>query len=202
MEIELKYSIDDDSIANAVFDYIISNSYSQKKRPESKNMFAIYYDTCDGDLKSEKIVFRTRREGDEYFATVKHGGKVKNGLHERSEVNLKISEEEFFEYPTLDVLSQMELSNVIDKIQYNKPLVPVIKMEFCRIFINVNYKDSSFECSYDKGIMKHNSIYSTISEVEIELISGSKEDLFDFGDIIQKKFSLKFENKSKFERCI
>ena len=53
--------------------------------PVTQKLYSIYYDTPDHDLRRKDVALRLRREGRRWVQTVKGGGGVAAGLHQRQE---------------------------------------------------------------------------------------------------------------------
>lgn len=200
MEIELKYSIEDEQIIGAVMeDYMLASSEKKGSR-ETLAMRAVYFDTDKGDLRNHGIAFRIRLEGCEYIATVKRGNKSEEGLHKREEVNIPVTDDDFIEYPDISAFAENAIiADIYDEIK-DKTLMPVMEMNFVREKFKVDYEDSVMEVSLDQGDIITAGGSCPICEMEIELYSGNESDLINLGDIIQKTYELKPENISKYAR--
>ena len=211
MEIELKYLCDYDTAKK-----ILESETGDNEASVTKRMTAFYLDTADEAIRDAKIAYRVRREGDDYLATVKYGGNKTSdsALHMRREVNVSVSEE-FFAEPRIDVFEDYNIYKLLDKAvggQYSdnmgvmrpvKKLMPVISMYFVRTEHEIKLGESgktTVIISYDEGRIIAGGKNEAISELEIELISGSKEDLVSFGAYLQGKYPLTEGLKSKYAR--
>ena len=58
MEIELKYSIEDDSIIRSIMEDRILTSIEKKNSMETLAMHEVYFDTEEADLRKNHIAFR------------------------------------------------------------------------------------------------------------------------------------------------
>ena len=103
MEIELKYSIEDDSIIRSIMEDRILTSIEKKNSRETLAMHAVYFDTADGDLRKNHIAFRIRLEGSRYIATLKRRSTAEAGLHRREEINAPVTDHDFIENPSISI---------------------------------------------------------------------------------------------------
>ena len=213
MEIELKYGTSPEVGMKLLED--VAGRYGTDI--EEIPMEAVYYDTSDGALREKRLTYRIRKEGGNYMLTIKYGkgsDKEKKGLHRREEINIPVSED-FRKKPGIDVLDDTPVYREFDKAvggQYSdslgimlplKPLIPKIIMEFTRYEVRIPISDdkkTTAALSYDEGIIRAGDGETGISEVEIELLEGSEEDLIRFGADLSQKYVLTPMNKSKYSR--
>ena len=200
MEIELKYSIEDDSIIRSIMEDRILTSIEKKNSRETLAMHAVYFDTADGDLRKNHIAFRIRLEGSRYIATLKRRSTAEAGLHRREEINAPVTDHDFIENPSISIFSGDELIDDISAEIKDRKLIPVIEMNFAREEFRIDYKRSIMEVSVDQGDIITANGSCPICELEIELYSGSEEDLVKLGKQLQKSYDLKEENISKYAR--
>lgn len=197
MEIELKYSIKDDSIIrNIMEDQLLAAAGAG----EVIAMHAVYFDTEQAYLRKNHIAFRVRLEGGSYVATIKIGGSVVDGLHKREELNAPVIDEDFIKNPDLSVFSGNKLIDDIARKIGDKKLIPVMEMNFAREAVKINYNGSIIEASIDQGDIITADASCPICELELELYSGSENDLRELGRRLQQAYSLIEENTSKYAR--
>ena len=199
MEIEMKYAVPDKETADAVWNDAEVNAISDFSSAESVKMKAVYFDTEDGDLIKNHFSVRIRMEGDRRFATLKWGGSTeKNGLHQRNEVNIPVSDDSYFIQfdPTIFLVCE-EGQHLLDVID-NKPLVNLLEMRFIRRRMRITYKNSIMELSVDNGSIITDNGDIPISEMEIELFSGQQEAIEAIGSILAQKYKLQPKLTSKF----
>ena len=117
MEVEIKYSIDDDTKVSEILEDELLTSLECEGTRRTLSMHAVYYDTEDGSLQKNGAAFRVRLEGDDYVATIKMGGSVSEGVHKRFEVNRTVDDSNFIENPRLDIFGDVEeIRNVLGDI--------------------------------------------------------------------------------------
>ena len=200
MEIELKYSIEDDSIIKNIMEDQLLASAVSKDLSETLAMHAVYFDTEQADLRKNHIAFRVRLEGDSYVATIKIGGSAVDGLHKREELNAPVTDEKFIKNPDLSIFSGNKLiDDIASRIGDNR-LIPVMEMNFAREAVKIDYNGSIIEASIDQGDIITANATCPICELELELYSGSENDLIELGRQLQQTYSLREENTSKYAR--
>lgn len=186
IELELKYAI----TAEQVTDFL-ALPYLQSIAHSANDLYSIYYDTIDFELFKKDYVLRVRKKGDSYIQTVKRSGHVVNGLHERPEWEWVLSNKQINlnYFPEVDMLKGLALK-------------PIFITEFERLTWLITQKGTRFELCLDQGSVYIPNSKSTtpISEIELELISGSADTLSNFGSMLQAQLGLKTENVSKAER--
>ena len=79
-------------------------------------------------------------------------------------------------------------------------LLPTIRTVFDRHIMRIDTGSSIFEADLDRGTILAGTESLTICELEIELYSGSREELEKFGKKLADRFGLEPGVKSKFQR--
>lgn len=199
MEIEMKYSIPDETIIEKMWTQTVFEKYGSVDRNTVIQMAATYYDTADGLLSSVDAAFRTRREGNHYVATLKWNDSVRDGMFEREELNINIEESQSHE-PTLQVFAESENSRPLLNLVGDRPLYATIETDFIRHVMRVDTGSVIFEADLDIGTIKAGEVTLPICELELELYSGSSEAMEKIGRDLAQKFGLIPGVKSKFQR--
>lgn len=204
MEIELKYRIE--SVEQ--YDKILSDPWiagiAESETAESIRMKAAYFDTEDHTLLDHNIAFRIRSEGKRTIATLKwrEDDEGISGLYIRSEINIPVSDPNCFFVPDPAIFEESaEGKDLLDLID-DKPLVNIFDVIFTRKRIRVDYEKSILELALDEGVIVAGANSDQFRELEIEIYSGSKEDLLNIGKQIADKYGLEPELKTKFSRGI
>lgn len=200
MEIELKYIIDDDDLIPSLMDDKMLTEIELPDSRKTVSMRAIYYDTEDGDLVSDKAAFRARIEGDMYMATFKANSVVEDGVHKREEINVPFEDDEFVDEPTLAVFGESDIvRKYADKIG-DKKFIRLMEMHFVRELFRVSINESVIEICMDQGDIYVGEETAPICEMEMELQSGNIEDVKTLGEMIERAYGLVPSKKSKFAR--
>lgn len=200
MEIELKYSLKNEKIAEEIRNDEDLLKYEVEGSEQELNLDAIYFDTEDEDLRRNFIAFRIRREGVRNVATLKWNGMQDGALHTREELNINIGSGDFPKTPDISVFSQSEIGERILKIVGDKKLVPLMGINMLRKIWRLEDNNELVEICIDNGKVSTVKGEEKISEIEIEMLTGNSENLLALGEKLAEKYGLKPEKRSKFER--
>lgn len=200
MEIELKYTIDDEAVAEAIFQDPYIQMIKDKQTEEDIEMHAVYFDTEDRRLYREGIAFRVRKEGDILQATLKWNGSSEDGMHKREEINVPVDDEAKLYTPDVEIFEQSEMCDVLKEVVGARALMPMMDVNFIRHQVRIDTGKSISELSVDRGEVQCCGKRAPILEMEIELYSGEEDDMRSLGEDLAKKFGLRAENTSKFKR--
>lgn len=200
MEIELKYRLNDASEAEAIFSDARIFAMTDPGSEKTIKMHAAYFDTEDASLSSKGIVFRVREEGDKLMATLKWDGVSIDGLHSREEINVPLSDRGHFDNPNICVFSESDIYEKLESAVLGKELVLMMEMNFVRRAVRLDTGTGIFELSVDNGNISCRGKTKQINELEIELFSGSNDELKELGEYISNKFKISPENHSKFKQ--
>lgn len=154
---------------------------------------ARYYDTVDGKLRQAGLAYRIRRENEKWVATIKGGGSSEGGLHSRLEVNELVGGPE----PDLSVFSG---HGILQQALTPDPLHALLITRFTRDMLVIDSHGSSIEVAADRGEIIAGDKQSAISEIELELKTGSTAELLLAGAKLAERFALVLEPRSKFAR--
>ena len=132
MEIEFKYLIPDESIVEKFWQEAVFKKYGDVDSRQSVQMRAAYYDTPDGILSSVDAAFRIRHEGPHVVATIKWGGRQKEGLHEREELNIQLADSFDDSMASLDVFAESEKGRELIELIGDRPLQKKLETDFLR----------------------------------------------------------------------
>ena len=152
-----------------------------------------YFDTPDQALKSAKMALRIRRIGDTWIQTLKSEGcSSLGGMTQRGEW------ESVLDSDRLDVAIVKErLPPEIDLAT----LQPVFSTDFIRHIARVSRADACVEIALDLGEVIAGQRRAPISELELELKSGSADVLLELASDIAKKIAVRMGVKSKAARA-
>ncbi len=190
-EIELKYAPPADLRAETL---LLDNDIA----PFSQNlcryeMHTEYLDTENGDAKKNGITLRRRFENGESVLYAKCKKYDAAELSVRGEWRI-IGD---------DIQSAAKLLSSVgaptEKL-FDLTLSVCASVRFVRKEVLVTpYDDFSFLLSFDDGVFGECTHFT---EIELELISGSEEELITFGNALAKKYSLTPETRSKYARAL
>lgn len=200
MESELKYRIKDREMADALWDDECLLAIADPSSREKLVMKAVYFDTEDHVLSGNNMAFRVRLEGESIFATLKWGGHSSNGFHEREEINVPVTGEQYFIEPPTDLFAESEDGKALVGMIGSKPLVNMLETRYLRRRMRVDLNDCLMEIAIDTGSIVTDMGEESILELEIELFAGDVKVMKDLGKKLADKYGLTAENQSKLGR--
>lgn len=169
-----------------------------------------YFDTEDLLISSRGASIRVRtyktEDGDKYEHTVKLGGGVVNGLHQRYEWNVLSDKKEFDLNYFIRKASESDdpielLQEALNGISEDD-IKPLCSTVFERTTYTFGFGDSMMEACFDYGKIYAGDEEEIICELEIELESGDVVDVKEMGQfIVENSEGVPFD-KSKFKRCL
>ena len=156
-------------------------------------MHTDYLDTPDGVAKKKKITLRRRFENGKSILYAKTSRRASGAFTERGEWSVECD----------DIAQAARLladEGAPTECLISLPLIVRATVEFRRIEATVTpYEGLSFVLSYDEG---HFGGSVPFSEIELELLSGTAEELMVFGEKLAKKLALRPERLSKYARAL
>lgn len=156
----------------------------------------IYYETADNTLRSYDMGLRIRGYGDRYEMTLKTAGKTVGGLHQRPEFNVDLKAAEL----DIHLLPAEVWPEGCDLQALQAALSPVFSTHFAREKWVVTYRSSEIEVALDQGEVKAGELSEPLYEIELELKSGSREDLLSFAQELTAEGGLRLGSLSKAAR--
>ena len=198
-EIEIKLQINNPCEIDKIRQYLAKLSNTNKgtiNKTEKIEMKAVYYDTESGFFRQHKIAYRIRQENKSIVATYKSGKVNKNGVFERIEVNRIVKTLN----PDLSVFADEENIWEILKNVDNSRFEAIVITDFMRECIVLSWKNSQIEMALDLGKITGKNKNLPICEVELELKSGSEEDLLSLKDELIRKFNIEPSSVSKYHQ--
>lgn len=161
-------------------------------RAVSRKLHSVYYDTPDLKLHSKAMALRLRHEGKKWLQTLKGGGSVQTGLHQRNEWETPVSAGK------LDFRA-LTASNAPLPRGLQKKLQPVFVTDFSRNMRLLHFEGAEIELCMDSGEIRAGEKYCPISELELELKSGDPQQLFRLALALLDIVPLELEQTSKAE---
>ncbi|MBI3222640.1 MAG: CHAD domain-containing protein [Nitrosomonadales bacterium] len=164
-------------------------------RPATHRLYNIYYDTPKLELHHSEMALRLRRSGSHWLQTLKGGGSVQAGLHQRSEWEIPVSG------PALEFSSAQSAEwdeHLPEKLR-NK-LQPVFVTDFSRSSRMLSWQGAQIELCMDQGEVSTEQHRVPICELELELKSGEPRQLFELALALLKIVPFELEVVSKAEQ--
>lgn len=161
-------------------------------RASTLKLYSIYYDTADLDLRRSAMALRLRRVGKQFLQTLKGGGQVSAGLHQRNEWETPVLSEQL-DFDALKACGGKLPHGVRNRLQ------PVFVTDFSRNMRLLSFEGAKIELSMDRGEIRAGQSICPISELELELKSGSPQQLFKLALALLDVVPLEVEQTSKAE---
>lgn len=198
MELELKLSVPR-NLRTRLLKHPLLEQHAD--RATRKHLIAHYFDTGNFLLRRHHIGLRVRTAGDGWMQTMKAGGSQQGGLHLRHEWECPVDHPR----PAIGKLISLvgpgsRWSQVLAKRSLSGQLRIMFTVEVERTIWIVNFADAQIEMVYDLGTIKCNNKSVLVSEIELELKSGSIESLYRFALELGTDIVLHPEQVNKAER--
>ena len=161
-------------------------------RARTQKLYSIYYDTADLDLREHAMALRLRRVGKQWLQTLKGAGQASAGLHQRSEWETPVSSEQL-DFDALRACGGKLPRGVQGRLQ------PVFVTDFSRNMRLLNFEGAEIELCMDSGEIRAGQSNCPISELELELKSGSPQQLFKLALALLDIVPLEVEHTNKAE---
>ncbi|MBY0576301.1 MAG: CHAD domain-containing protein [Gallionellaceae bacterium] len=167
----------------------------QVTRPVTRRLYNIYYDTPKLELHRAAMALRLRRAGRQWLQTLKGGGEVKAGMHQRNE----------WEVPVRRAALDFSMPDAAEWDEYlplplRKKLQPVFVTDFSRNSRMLDWQGAQIELCIDRGEVFTERHSTPICELELELKAGEPQQLFELALALLDIVPLELESISKAER--
>ncbi len=198
VETELKLRIAPEQLARLKRHPLLGKH--QIARPATCRLHNIYYDTPKLELHKSAIALRLRRAGRQWLQTLKGGGSVKAGLHQRNEWEIPVSRA-VLDFSLLE--NAGPLAAEWEKhlpLRLRKKLQPVFITDFSRTSRLLDWQGAQIELCMDHGEVRAGQRSTPICELELELKSGEPGQLFELALELLEIVPLELEPVSKAEQ--
>ena len=190
IETELKLHISPENLVRLKRHSFLRSLSSSRAR--TLKLFSIYYDTADLELRSRAMALRLRRAGKQFLQTLKGGGQVSAGLHQRNEWETPVLSEQL-DFDALAACGGVLPHGVRNRLQ------PVFVTDFSRNVRLLSFEGAEIELCMDSGEIRAGQSSCPISELELELKSGEPQQLFKLALALLDIVPLDVEHTSKAE---
>ena len=161
-------------------------------RARNLKLYNIYYDTADLELHRLAMALRLRRVGKQFLQTLKGGGQVSAVLHQRNEWETPVLSEQL-DFNALKACGGELPHGVRNRLQ------PVFVTDFVRNVRLLKFEGAEIELCMDSGEIRAGQGSCPISELELELKSGTAQQLFKLAQALLDIVPLQVEHTSKAE---
>jgi triphosphatase len=156
------------------------------KQQPAIRLYNAYFDTPDLALLQAKIGLRVRHIGDRRVQTLKTASATSGGLHQRQEWEQEINGDS----PDISKLP-------LEIIPELKSLQQVFVTDFTRRQWDIELDGAHIEMVLDQGTVSAASQQLPICEIELELKTGTVQQLYYLAQEILQFVPFKLENRSK-----
>lgn len=163
------------------------------ERAKNQKLYSVYFDTPDLRLHHDRMALRLRRVGKRWIQTLKGGGRVQAGLHQRNEWETPVPSENL-DFNALETIRATHLSP-----RLRKEIQPLFVTDFTRYMRLVKFEGAIIEISLDSGEIHAGKFKQPISELELELKEGDSLQLFHLALALMDIVPLSIETTSKAE---
>lgn len=193
VETELKLRIAPEQLARLKRHALLKSC--SVSRPVTRRLQNIYYDTPKLDLHKSAMALRLRHAGTQWLQTLKGGGSVQAGLHQRNEWEVPVRSAKL----DFSTTQAVEWDEVLP-LSLRKKLHPVFVTDFSRTSWMLNFQDAQIELCMDQGEVRTEERSMPICELELELKSGKPRQLFELAQTILEIVPFELEAVSKAEQ--
>lgn len=194
-EIELKLLVDSD--AEKLLENRFVPELDVRYQHKSDHLFNSYFDTQEQLLRQHGMGLRVRGRNGKYEQTIKTKNGSVGGLHQRLEYNADIPKNQVDLSLFPEEVWREDLSP--DTLRGN--LVELFSTHFQRHEYLLHLSDkTAVELVYDNGQIETEKYQCDISEIELELKSGSTRKLFELARNLREVVPFRLGFKSKAQR--
>jgi len=167
----------------------------QVTRPATRRLYNIYYDTPKLELHNSGMALRLRHAGRQWLQTLKGGGSVQAGLHQRNEWEMPVSSAKLdFSLPQAAEWEEHLPPSL------RKKLHPVFVTDFSRNSRMLMWQGAQIELCLDQGVISTEQHSTPVCELELELKSGDPRQLFELALALLEIVPFELESVSKAEQ--
>ena len=197
-EIELKFMVNGAGLSQALASPLL---HPQAPEPPSRSLISTYFDTPNWDLRKQRIVLRIRRNGRKTpLMAIKWTPEESEGPFSRGEIEIALEgAKPDIDNPNLD-LFEAPVAEKLRRFIADQPLQPKFETRIKRRTRLLHYGGAQIEAAFDEGSVVAGDISLPLSEIELELKSGSASDLYEFGAQLTAALPLCLDPSSKAER--
>ncbi|MDQ3814183.1 MAG: CYTH domain-containing protein [Armatimonadota bacterium] len=195
MEIEAKYAVtgalDPDDLSS-----LDLAPYRLRPLGEETHQDVIL-DTAMRTITGQRHGLRIRRSGARTMLTLKAGGQVADGIHEREEIEVPLLNSEYDprRWPA-------EIGERVRALTRDEPLYPLIEVRIRRRTWAVERAGKLIgELVFDEGTISANGQTEPVREIEVEVkADGTRADLEHIGQRLLASLPLQPEARTKLQR--
>lgn len=188
-EIELKLALSPEQVARFKQSALLLGL-----KPHRRMLESVYFDTPDFALFKQGVALRVRKAGRRWIQTVKAESASVGALSSRPEWEVDVAGDK----PEIARLPEAAQSYFPAELAAR--LKPCFSTRFERTTWLIEDASGAMELALDSGEIRAGRRRVALSEVEIELISGEPDGLFDLAERLAEEVIFQLEPRSKAER--
>lgn len=165
-------------------------------RASSRNLRSIYLDTPGLDLSAGGLTLRLRRSGRSWVQTVKLEAPASAGLFDRVEFECPVVGQK----PDLSKVTDAGIRASLEAAIGEQPLLPAVETEVRRTRRLLRVDGTEIFADLDIGEVHARGERIPICELELELVQGDPEVLYDVAIELQSGLALRPSTQSKSDR--
>lgn len=190
-EIELKLAFPPEALAQVLAHPLLAGA---ERQGTSKTLINTYFDTPGLSLSAHRIAVRTRKAGELWLQTVKCAADSFGGLSSRPEWEQAYSGR--FDFSAVDA----EAVRAVLEAE-KEALVPLFTTDFMRDTLAITPREGvRILIMIDRGEISAGGRQESISELELELVSGEADDLLAIACVLTASLPLLPYDPSKAAR--
>jgi inorganic triphosphatase YgiF len=162
----------------------------------TRTLRSIYFDTPDHALRKADIALRLRRDGRRWIQTVKTGRMGGSGFSRVGEVEVDAPGGRLNVDAIPDSVVRVEVLGVLGEATPQ----PVCETVITRTTRSVTFGATTAEIAIDRGAISAGGRSAEIVELEIELLDGDPQGLFEIAKMLFPEGGLRFSRMSKSAR--
>lgn len=193
-ELELKLALKPDQVEALIQHPLLRASGAHSAAP--RRLVSTYFDTAAGLLRKRAMALRVRRIGRRRVQTFKVPANGVSGLQHFKEYEADIQGNR----PDLDRIDSFDLHALMRETPIDAEIAPVFVTDFARQRFHLTLKDSEIELAIDRGEIRAGTHAASLSEVELELVSGAPERIYEAALLLHERVPLRLEIRTKAER--
>jgi triphosphatase len=184
-ELELKFSMSQAQLSQLE---VLLPQLGEVQHSDKTALLNAYFDTADSWFRRHDMGLRSRLKRGQYEQTIKLAGVQHGALQMRPEYNV----------PCANVTPQLAGFEAdiwpphTDITALQSALVEQFRTDFCRHSWQLKCADGTMvELVYDQGQVRAGDKQQAISELELELLSGNAQQLFNLAQHLLQQLSLR-----------
>jgi len=166
------------------------------KRPVTRRLFSVYYDTPDLRLSQAGMALRVRRSGRRFLQTLKIAGAAGGGLHQQMEFEQPVPTEQ----PDLMQIADPALRRFLAKQKIVGRVVPIFSTDIKRRIWLLGISGAEIEVALDEGEIQSGANRRALTELELELKLGATDAIYELAIDLAERCPFRIEWQTKAAR--